>query len=173
MAVTAPSFTTYDAKMDEVELKRAEVAATLQTTPVPLKEPLPPPAKTLYLEYRAPTGEEYEAEVVIRILSHDELIRVGQVAAQLAGTVNINVLPHAVQDLCMAHATFQVMWGRRLPTWLKLIVMTDDNAILQVYQAAVEHRQAYFRGELGAGGGSTRPAGLAIYAEKPPKTTPE
>jgi hypothetical protein len=173
MATSAPSFSSYDAKMDEMELKRAEAAATLQSAPAPVKPPLPPPTKTVFLEYTAPAGETYTAELVIRLLTHDELIRVGQIAASFAGTININALPNYIQDLCMAHATFQVMWGRKLPTWVKDMAMSDDNAIVQLYQVAVEHRQAYFRGDVRQGTPNARPGGLAIHTERPTDAAPE
>lgn len=171
MPASAPSFTQYDRVLDELEEKRLATQQQVVENAGPRDE-LPPPVRTVYLNYGSPEGDNYEATLVVRILSHDEILKAGVYAAQLAG-VNINILPIYMQNLALGRAYIAVMWGKALPEWLKKAVETDEEAVFELYNQIEDHRRAFFRRDPGEGVQGAPKPGLRVSTKRSADTPSE
>lgn len=155
----------YDDKLDELEQLRYE-RELKNSTPKKTKERLTPPVAVLRVNYVDPDGDEYDGNLDVRILSHDELLRVTQLASVFAG-VDFDFLPEYGRRLCLAKATIMVMWSKDLPEWLKAAVDVDETISLQLYDAVTSHRAAWFRGDYRASGKSEKQGGMVLTQIKP------
>ena len=159
----------YDDKLDELEQLRYERELRAKP-PKPAKRAPTPPVVTAKIEYVDPDGEEYETALEVRILTQDELLRVTQLAAMYAG-MDFDFLPEYGRRLCLAKATVAVMWGKEVPEWLKTAFEFDEGSSLQLYEAVISHRAAWFRGDYRTGGDDKKPGGMVVTQIKPPPVT--
>jgi hypothetical protein len=157
----------YDDKLDELEQLRYE--RELKSKPAKPKRTLTPPVITAKLEYVDPDGEEFETVLEIRVLTQDELLRVTQLAAAYAG-MDFDYLPEYGRRLCLAKATVATMWGKEVPEWLKVAFELDEGIALQLYEAIISHRAAWFRGDYRTGGEDKKPGGVVLTQIKSPTT---
>jgi len=158
----------YDSKLDELEQLRLEREA--KTAPAKLAPPSPPPTVVIKLEYVSPDGSEYTADLTVRILTQDEILRANQLASLFAGSDFFDYLPEFARRLCLARAHINVMWGKQVPEWLKTALEADETISLQIYDAITSHRAAWFRGDYRQSGSSEKASGLALTTISPSGT---
>lgn len=172
MPASAPSFApSYDRTLDELEEKRTNVQKEIIENAGP-REELPLPIRNIYLTYLGPDDVLQEASLVVRLLTHDEILKAGVYAAQLAG-VNINILPAYMQSLALGRAYIAVMWGKNLPEWLKKVVETDEDVVFELYNQIEDVRRTFFRRDPGEGVPGAQKPGLRVSTKRTASTPSE
>jgi len=153
--------------LDLTEIRRR---GQTEAAPDPAQK-LTPREHSFVVRYVAPDGEQHQETVTSRILSGDERLEVGRIAAALAAT-RWDTLPPSQQARTWAMAECSVAL-REPPEWLSRWISEDDALLFGVYEEVQAHERRYFRRDDPAGGADSQEPRVAIDPIDAPSTAQE
>jgi len=129
------------------------VAAPGQPLPEPAR-PVAPPQKAIAFTYRLPSREIKQHTLTLRLLSFEERTYAARLVAAELGGMPWESFPEDEREGARARAYCRVAWPNE-PPWLQQAFRDDDEFSVALYGRLKELRDAYFRGDHGAGEAAT------------------
>ncbi len=158
---------------DIARIAEEEVAASKReeiTSPTAERYPLTPKEIAISLEYQAPDGVDYSADIKSIILDGDARQAKTRVLAQITRGLNPDNL--AAEDRYRAEALSRLVTQvKDAPEWLLNFAAEDLELLVYITGLLVEHETRYFRGNTtkdkeGEGAGRVR-ATIPAFNETP------
>ena len=135
------------------------------------EDPLRPREQTFLVKYKAPDGQEYEGDLVSRILNNDERMEVNRIATRLAGVPWDRIPPvQAARIWALSSVSVQL---RDTPGWAKTWIPEDDTLLFSVFGQCELHDSEFFRSGGGTGTEGTETSRVSITPNVVTSAAPE